>query len=739
MRSFRFQPKKSFVFKVASSKTSWWLERADKFKNVFLILTFLAFSLIVYNNFFETILNSSQLRSLKGGVLLFTAFAIFSWITEAFFNFIKDYRPVKESLSEALESPEPINLASYTEYSLAKTLSKAQKTNKTNNINKIPVDVLVSYLLESKKLINFIFSRLLIDKDPFQEQIKNQKKSSLSAGKTLYAAAKRAAEKEQPLIGEEDLLVALAKKSPLLRSSLLEFNLRAEDVERLVDWYEFWTHRVEKAKQFWRYENLARRGALAKNWAAAYTLTLDQYSVNWTEKAKERGGRPEILGHESEIEQIENILASSGHNNVLLVGQPGSGQKDITLSLAAKSFWKTSLPDLNNKRVLELNLASLVSKNTSSQEIEFMLDKCFQEAISAGNVILVMNNIHQFLGKREVGTVNIVNILTKYLESSRFQVIAITSYEGFHQQINRHSSLKSLFTQVEVVPPNIDQTFKILQFKIPYYEEKYSVFVPYLSLKKIVEHSARYFQKKPFPQKALELLDEVLVYVSRFSKKDIVLPEHIDKVVAEKTKIPVGNLERDEKEVLLNLENLIHERLINQEEAVQEVSSSLRRARTQITTKRKQPMGSFLFLGPTGVGKTETAKTLADIYFGSQKRMIRLDMSEFQNIEDISRLIGDEENTGLLTSQVQEEPFSLVLIDEIEKAHPNILNLFLTILDEGYITDGRGQDVRFSDTIIICTSNAGAEKIRQDIEKDKKLSLVKQELIDHLLKKNIFR
>jgi len=236
-----------------------------------------------------------------------------------------------------------------------------------------------------------------------------------------------------------------------------------------------------------------------------------------------------------------------------------------------------------------------------------------------------------------------------------------------------------------------NETLKLLEFRVPGFEQHYNQFILYPALKRIVSYSARYLQESPFPQKALDLLDEVLVYATRISRRDkIVWPKYVDAVISQKTQIPVGQMIASERETLIHLEDLLHQSIINQNEAIKDVASALRRSRTEVTAERNKPMGSFLFLGPTGVGKTETAKALARVYFGSEKRIIRMDMAEFQKVGDIERFIGDEDHPGLLTSQVRENPFSLVLIDEIEKAHPDILNLFLTVLDEGYLTDSWG-------------------------------------------------
>jgi len=242
----------------------------------------------------------------------------------------------------------------------------------------------------------------------------------------------------------------------------------------------------------------------------------------------------------------------------------------------------------------------------------------------------------------------------------------------------------------------------------------------------------------PFPEKAMDVLDEVAIYVAQNVKEKIVLPRHVATIVKEKTQIPVGEIETKEKEILLNLEDLIHQRIINQEIAVKEIATALQRARAQISI-RKGPMGGFLFLGPTGVGKTETAKALAEIYFGGENKMIRLDMSEFQAIEDIPRLLGAPGQEGLLTTPVRENPFSLLLLDEFEKAHPNILNLFLQVLDEGHLTDGQGRKVDFKNTIIIATSNAGYQIILEALKENLEWQEVKEKLLDFIFQEGIFR
>jgi ATP-dependent Clp protease ATP-binding subunit ClpC len=303
--------------------------------------------------------------------------------------------------------------------------------------------------------------------------------------------------------------------------------------------------------------------------------------------------------------------------------------------------------------------------------------------------------------------------------------------------LEKKPSFSNLFEKVRVSEISPEQTLSVLEDLIPSLEAKYSVFVSYSALRDIVSYTNQYLPALPFPKKAQDILDEALIML-RSSGKKVLTSEYVSKIVSEKSRIPVGEAKTEEKEKLLNLEKLIHKRIVDQKNAVNGICSALRRARSEIKT-RKGPMGSFLFLGPTGVGKTETSKALSEIYFGSEEKMIRLDMSEFQQAKDISRIIGSKEEEGFLTSKVKEDPFSLVLLDEIEKAYPDILNIFLQILDEGYVTDGMGRKVSFKNTIIIATSNAGYKMILEYIGRNADWDSVKNNLLNRLFSEGVFR
>ena len=635
------------------------------------------------------------------------------------------------------------NLADYLNFESAKVIKEAQRIARRHRRLLGSSSVLFA-LTKSSKTAQFVFERALIDQKYVRSKIRDfwarkfvLEKQPKELKEILQSALKISKKRKHKKIEIGDIIFALLEQDPVFEVILVKYDLRQDDIKNLVKWYERIQKHIKENKKFWEFKNLAKQGSIAKDWAAGYTITLDEYSIDWSEMIK-RAGYPDVFGYKDEIEQVERILSNPEINNVLIVGEPGVGMKNIILALAKKSVLEESLPTINNNRIVELKIPLLLAKLTSLDEVELTLEKIFQEVVKAGNVILVIDNFHNYVGgEQRPGAIDITGILSSYLPLSQFQFVALTSYSGLHKNIESHPSLLNFFSKVEVREPSKEETLLILEDMVFGLERKYKVFISWRALKEIVDLCERYITSLPFPKKAKDTLEEVVIKVVA-KRKTWVGRDDVDKLISQKTEIPVGKLEQKEKTILLNLEKLIHRRIINQDEAVNEVAAALRRARTEIVI-RKRPMGCFLFLGPTGVGKTETSKALAEIYFGSEDRMIRLDMSEFQNIKDIPRLIGSFEYEGLLTTQVRENPFSLVLLDEIEKAHPNILNLFLQVLDEGHLTDGMGRKVDFKNTIIIATSNAGYKLILRAIEKGEKMSEIKEELLEYLFEKGIFR
>jgi len=742
-----FDIKKTAILKSVRTERFFIFKYANFLSKSFLYL-FVASLFFVGISFFGA---APALASFKASILLVALYILF-WNLSLFAQFklkSPDSAPSKK-LSDAVLDTDIYNLAEFLNFDACQIVEGAVRFSKQKKVPQTGCAALFYSAIKNGKDARLICYRLGMNVKKLQDDLKNifekiqkqpQDLEKFSDGfkKVILEAGKVSVERNRNVIGEKEILVAMARLDELFKKVLIEYDLKPVDVENITLWLDSVENAIEQSKKFWTYENLSKGGSLGKDWASGYTITLDQFSTDWRAVVS-RWTYKEIVGNKKEIEQAEMILARDSLSNVLLIGDVGVGRKSIVQAIAQKCYLGNSLPELNNKRVVELDMVSLLSQIQDAEKLETVLDNIFQEVLAAGNVILVIDELQNFVAEKSPrpGTIDITGILSKYLPMPNFQFIGITTYDGLHQKIEQNSSFLQYFRKIEVPEVSEQETIKIVQNYALGMEQKHKILILYPSIREIVNLSGRYFPSTPFPKKALDVLEEVVVYVLT-QKEQIVMPHHVAKIISDKTEIPVGKMEFKEKEVLLNLENLIHQRIVNQSEAVKEISIAMRRARAGIASK-KRPMGSFLFLGPTGVGKTETSKALAQIYFGNEEKMIRIDMSEFQEVSDIPRLIGavsPVEMQGLLTTPVRENPFSLVLLDEIEKAHPNILNLFLQVFDEGHITDGQGRKVLFTNTIIISTSNAGAEMIFKEVESGRKLD--KQKLIDDLIQKKVFK
>jgi ATP-dependent Clp protease ATP-binding subunit ClpA len=726
---------KTEIYEVAQLESFFWCLRLIKKISLISFVAFLFF--YVFNT-----INAKDTDQLLGGTII--ALSLFSLMKNLIF-FFDDYLkyPKRKMTLEKSLGDKKENLAQFFSLKSAKYLDETFRNSKKNGLRYPNYETILESFLDVKNpRIIFIFSRLLIDMNGLKKELKSVDCSTQITREEFDAvfeeAGKIALKREGDKIKEGDIIAALAKIEPHLKQIITESDIEEEDFEEVNAWQERLYTKIKKSKQFWAYENLLKLGSLGKDWTAGFTPTLDSYSIDWTDVVKRRGFE-NIIGHKDKIDQLERILSAKDAGNALIIGEPGTGRKNIIHGLIRKTLIGQSLPNVNYNRFIELDIISLSSTTTSFEQMEKILDQCFREVSSAGNVILIINDFHDFLGgKQKAGIVDISGIIGPYLNSPSFKTICLTSFKGLHQYIEDKPSLLAQFQKIEVEEMGTNETLKVLENEIFKLETRHQKFIPFTSLKETVYLAEKYISNYPFPQKAINLLGEAVIYSGKEVTSNVVLPEYVDKMLSEKTKIPVGKIRSTEKEILLNLEDLLHKRVVGQQEAIGDVSSALRRARTGVQN-RKGPMGSFLFLGPTGVGKTETAKALAETYFGSEDKMVRIDMSEFQRLDDIPRLLGSDEQPGILTSQIQENPFSLLLLDEIEKAHPDILNVFLQVLDEGYVNDNLGRKVSFTNTIIIATSNAGYQTILKAIAENKEMPEVKRDLLAAIFEKGIFR
>ncbi len=720
------------------------LEKAAIYRAVLLDkIPFFRYSEIIKDLFFAGALLFSLLNLTNLFLnLVFPFFELAVLFLSFYFLFLQihlffEYKVKKPTLlinvNDALKNSKSINFADFLDFESAKIVYSAQKKGGVDSY------LLLFSLLENAREMDFSFYRILLDKKQAMIDLRNifEKREVVkerdfsdcfynSLKDALFYAQKRGTS----FIKTEDLFVALSKNNRYLQEVLYRAGIKTEDVFSLTQWQL----RIKEKENPWLYKNLIKKGRLGVEWVSGYTAFLDNFSIDWT-KAMKFAGFPEIVGHKKEISSLERVLSRNEVNSALLVGEPGTGRKSVVQEIVKKSFLGEGLPEINYKRFLEIDLAAVFSFTQKKEELEEVIDKIFTQAIKGGDVILVINDIHSLVGYE--GSSNITRIIESYLHIPSFRVVGITSNEGYRQNIESNPSLAYLFEKIEVEETSKEDTLILLQRIALYFERKYKKIISYAALKKVITLSERYIRNHPFPEKATDLLEESVIHINQ-KKEPFLLPMHIEKIISERTEVPVGEINKEERDTLLNMEKLLCGRVVGQEEAVKAVSFALRRSRADIDV-RKGLVGSFLFLGPTGVGKTEMAKAITDIYYGSEKKINRVDMSEFQSISDISRLIGSPNTEGILTVKVKEDPFSLILLDEIEKAHPDILNLFLQILDEGHLTDGKGEKIDFQNSMLIATSNAGYQTIINSVESKKDWKDVKNKVLQSIFQQSVFR
>ena len=526
----------------------------------------------------------------------------------------------------------------------------------------------------------------------------------------------------------EDLMLQIVESSEPVKEFLKDITVSEKEIKPLLDWLR---KMHEKPKRSWEDDTLV--AGVGEDWSFGYSPVLSRYSYDLSKHFPDPHLHLAVFGHSDIISEMETVLSKPGKNNVLLVGEPGVGKKTIVNALALKMAQGKSVSALHYKRIKQLDVGSLLA-GAAQGELEARINGALSDAVNAGNLILYIDNFQSLVGgyehrREEVGGIDASQFILPYLQSSGLQVIASITPDEYFDRVKSNSSVAESFEKIDVEPANAEDTFAIMLQGLNLLEYKYKTIFTAQVLKEIIKLSDRYMHEVPFPQEAA---------VTFASTNFVILQtKQIDELISKKAHVPVGDVKEEEKDKLLNLESFLHQRVIGQEDAITAVADALRRARSGLTSG-KRPVGVFLFMGPTGVGKTETAKALAESYFGSEKQMIRLDMSEYQDANSLDRLIGTVNNpNGILNVAIEESPFSLILLDELEKADKNILNLFLSVFEDGRMTDPRGKVLDFTNSIIIATSNAGSELIREKVAANQADGL-KELLIEDLQQKGVF-
>jgi len=536
------------------------------------------------------------------------------------------------------------------------------------------------------------------------------------------------------------------EKKDIFKKNFIETHLLNEENRSFVEnWFEkYYQQHLEKVS-WWKLTNLFSYPPLARDWAVGYTPILDQYTTDLATSIYLNHIK-NIVDREKEIEEIEQILTKSIENNVIIVGEEGVGKHTIIDALAKKIYLGKTNIHLMYRRILKLNMEKILTEYVDQKQRENFFEELLKEAQQAKNIILFIDNFDKYIAKDQ-GKIDLTISLEKYSKSNLIQIIGITTPFAYQSFIFPNEKINRIFNKVDVYEVADQEAENILLESVIAFENHYKVYIPYETVKEVIEKSEFYLTYIPFPEKAVDLLDTACVYAKqrgtdRSKPVPTITPEIINAVLTEKTHIPT-TITKQMKEKLLNLETLLFSRIIQQDEAIKKLSSALRRSFLLIG-KRKKPLATFLFLGPTGVGKTETAKAVAETFFSNdfnvqtghapslqQKHLLRFDMSEFQSKYDIPKLIGDSTNPGLLTQTIREQSYGVLLLDEIEKADKNLVNIFLTVIDEGYFIDGQGRRVDCKNLVIIATSNAGSDIIYQNAPNPPNLP-------NYLIKQGIF-
>ncbi len=719
------------------------------------------FFLVIIKIFFHFILAFSVFVKVKGfGSLMF-------WLSVLGIMYIYYYLSARNEARKEIdpEAPEfkiffdkkaeapivPVNVANYVSPLAEKSLIMA--LDLAHSRGQVPSFCHIAKVIAGDSQTNTIFKRLEIDITKFifdmDEIIENLPQNDYYQQDGILRGSILSPELETIIIiaFEETLALGMEQLEPenlflalahdeYLGKYFKDLKIEIEDIRNTVIWVSSWSQvrvRLKKPRK-------VRHVIMNRAWTARVTPELDRFTYDITDHAR-AGLTGYVVDRDRELDNLMRILERSSKNNALLIGEEGCGRSSIVKKLANRMIKDQVLPTLQDKRLVSLDLGALVAGARAGGNLELRIRELLLDMGKSGNIILYIPNIHNMAAAGSGEGFDASKILAPILTQGIFQIIGSTDYRNYHKYIEPRSDFANSFDMIKIDEFDENITIEVLAIQSKIIEAREGIVMTYGALKKAAELSKRYITDRPLPGKAIDLLSETAVEVRRRGVGSVMRDKDVMEVITEKTGIPLIDVNATEAEKLLNLEEKLHKRIIGQYEAVKAVASAIRRVRVGMKHENR-PVGTFLFLGPTGVGKTELAKALAEAYYGDENAMIRLDMSEYQTTISIDKLIGSSSDIsesspgGILTEAVKRKPFSLILLDELEKAEKNVLNLFLQVFDDGRLTDNLGRTVDFTNSIIIATSNAGSKVVNQMVidensSNDRMLSMLEPYLLQY--------
>lgn len=693
------------------------------------------FELIALPEIPMTIMNLTFWLAILGGVIL--------WYQSFVQQEVSDHiiQPDKFTDKEAIDlTLQRYTLGKYRDEEVCKFLNfKSQKYLSASIIkDKISAFRLLEILLDDNdiqvtldKLDIEDFGELL---DRFKINDQTMPSYPLSGTRSiLIYSAEEAILSGYKIIRPVHLFISLFKVFPVLKQYLQQKKLNIETMRQVALWLKINEEQIESTRVFNPNNPYRRTGGILDSIVYGYTYIFNHYSRNLNRlvaKDNEHYG----IGHEDSLDELMSIISKISKNNAIIVGENGTGKTSLVLGLAERVNLGNVSGVLKGKRILQLDVNGLVAASQKHGGIEAVIAQSMEELQRSGDTILFIDEMQEIVSTHAKESKNtIAGILLPYIVESKYPVIGTMSFRDYKMFSDSADSMVQNFHIIEIDEVSQQAAFQILLSRLSKLERIYDLEITFPAIMSAIQLSQRYIQNRKLPDSAVSTMETACAAVQSNNEKKIT-SSHISQTISNLTSIPVGETTKEESDRLLKLEERIKEKVIGQDEAVHEVVEVLKRARADVRDPNK-PIGTFLFLGPTGVGKTYLAKTLNEEYFGNKEDIIRLDMSEFKGKNSVERLLGTPEDKGATTflDKVRRNPYSVILLDEIEKAHPEILDLFLQVLDEGRMTDSSGETVDLNNTIIICTSNIGSKYLLETLRKSElTFESAKQKVLEDL-------